>query len=111
MTVSKRLPEPHKLVGPDLLPSPRSEESRSLLRFSSMLSHQKVRSLIFIHHHHTYINCYSGDSRGGVAAAMVTEWNFFFDFGSKIHLRTKNLSKAGKGGKTNWACPPWKGQS
>ena len=43
---------PHKLVGPDLLHSPRSEESRSVLRFSSMLSHQKVRSLIFIHHHH-----------------------------------------------------------
>ena len=33
---------------------------------------------------------------GGVAAAMVAERNFFFDFGSKIHLRTKNLEKGEK---------------
>ena len=36
---------------------------------------------------------------GGVAAAMVAERNFFFDFGSKIHLRTKNLEKGEKGRK------------
>jgi hypothetical protein len=30
---------------------------------------------------------------------MIAERNFFFDFGSKIHLRTKNLEKGEKGRK------------